>query len=286
MNSASTSAAPYVDLSEARAVLTGAGSGIGRSVALALSKRGTRVAVSDLDGDRAEHVAAEIAAAGGTAIARRCDVSQLNDLEGVRDACVEAFGGVDVVMNNVGVLAVGPPEQIPLAEWQRIIDINLMGVIRSNAVFLPMLLAQGRGHIVNTASVAGLFPYGFDRLPYTTTKHAILGLTESLALYLRPLGIGVSCLCPAGVMTNIAEQIRFFGPTSTVRSPDFPMLSAEDVGELVAEGIASGRFLLLTAPEQVRAEIIRRAADIDAYLDDQITPADSSSTVRVMSSEP
>ena len=77
-------------------------------------------------------------------------------------------------------------------------------------MFLPGLLEQGSGHIVNTASTAGLFPYGFDRLPYTTTKHAIVGLSESLAVYLRPRGIGVSCFCPAGVMTNIMEQITFY----------------------------------------------------------------------------
>jgi NAD(P)-dependent dehydrogenase (short-subunit alcohol dehydrogenase family) len=276
---------PFVDVATARAVITGAGSGIGRAVALALSKRGARVVVTDIDGERAESVAGEITSAGRSAIARRCDVSQLRDLEEVRDATIEAFGGVDVVMNNVGVLAVGPPEQIPVDEWHRIIDINLMGIVRSNAVFLPLLLAQGSGHVVNTASVAGLFPYGFDRLPYTTTKHAVVGLSESLALYLRPQGIGVSCLCPAGVMTNIAEQIRFFGQTTAVRSPAFPMISAEETGELVANGIATGRFLLLTAPDEVQAEIVKRAANIDAYIDDQIDPDAHGDTMRVTKSE-
>jgi NAD(P)-dependent dehydrogenase (short-subunit alcohol dehydrogenase family) len=242
------------------------------------------VVVTDIRADRAEAVASEVHAAGGTAIDVRCDVSSLAEIEGVRDACLEAFGRVDVVMNNVGVLAVGPPELIPIEEWERIIDINLMGLVRSNAVFLPLLLAQGRGHVVNTASVAGLFPYGFDRLPYTTTKHAIVGLSESLALYLRPHGIGVSCLCPAGVMTNITEQMRFFGGSSSVRSPDFPMLGAEAAGELVADGIAEGRFLLLTAPKEVRAELVRKAQNPDAYLFDQSGPEDERTSLRVVTS--
>jgi NAD(P)-dependent dehydrogenase (short-subunit alcohol dehydrogenase family) len=269
-------------LSEAAAVVTGAGSGIGRAVSHALARRGSRVVVTDIRTERAEAVAAEIKADGGTAFAMGCDVSSLADIGDVRDACLEAFGRVDVVMNNVGVLAVGPPESIPIDEWQRIIDVNLMSVVRSNAVFLPLLLAQGRGHVVNTASVAGLFPYGFDRLPYTTTKHAIVGLSESLALYLRPHGIGVSCLCPAGVMTNIGEQIRFFGESSSVRSPDFPMVSAETAGELVADGIAKGRFLLLTAPVEVRAELVHQAQDPDGYLLDQSAPDDERTSLRVV----
>ena len=89
---------------------------------------------------------------------------------------------------------------------------------------------------MNTASTAGLFPYGYDRLPYTTTKHAIVGLSESLAVYLRPRGIGVSCFCPAGVMTNIVEQITFYGEPEPPRGPNFGVIDADAAGELVAEG--------------------------------------------------
>ena len=120
----------------------------------------------------------------------------------------QEFGRIDVVMNNVGVLAVGAVEDIPLEAWQRIVDINLMSVVRSNLVFLPLLIEQGSGHVVNTASTAGLLPYGFDRLPYTATKHAVVGLSQSLAVYLRPKGIGVSCLCPAGWRPTSSNRSR------------------------------------------------------------------------------
>ena len=163
------------------------------------------------------------------------------------------------------MLAVGPVEAIPLEAWERVVDVNLLGVVRSNLVFLPLLLDQGSGHIVNTASTAGLLPYGFDRLPYTATKHAIVGLSESLALCLRPRGVGVSCLCPAGVATNIGEQITFYGEPAPPRGPAFPVLDAETVGELVAEGIGEGRFLILTAPEAAD-ELRDHGADVDAYL--------------------
>jgi|HubBroStandDraft_1064217.scaffolds.fasta_scaffold55389_3 NAD(P)-dependent dehydrogenase (short-subunit alcohol dehydrogenase family) len=251
-----------IELDGAVAVITGAGSGIGRAAAHAFSARGARVVITDIDGTRADAVAAEL---GDPAVAQVCDVSSLEDMEAVRDLALGYFGRVDLVMNNVGVLAVGPVESIPLEAWQRTIDLNLLSVVRSNLVFLPLLLEQGSGHLVNTASAAGLLPYGFDRLPYTATKHAIVGLSEALAIYLRPRGIGVSCFCPAGVATNIVEQMTFYGDPAPPVGPPFPVIDAALAGELVAQGVADDKFLILSAPE-VTGEMQRRAADIDAYL--------------------
>ena len=251
-----------LDLTRSVAVLTGAGSGIGRATAQALALRGAKVVVTDLDEERANTVAAEI---GDAAVAARCDVTEVGDLAAARDVALDRFGRVDLVMNNVGVLAVGPVEAIPLEGWARVVDINLMSVVRSLTVFLPGLLEQGSGHIVNTASTAGLFPYGYDRLPYATTKHAVVGLSESLAVYLRPRGIGVSCFCPAGVMTNIMEQITFYGDPHPPRGPDFGVVDAETAAELVVEGVARNRFLIVTTDE-VYDELRERGADLEAYL--------------------
>ena len=253
----------FIDLDGASAVITGAGSGIGRATAISLARRGPRVVVSDVDGGRAHAVAAEI---GAQAVAVPCDVRDLAQIERLRDVCLERFGRVDLVMNNVGVIAMGPPETLPLEEWQRVIDVNLLGMVRSNLVFLPLLIEQGRGHVVNTASVSGLLPHGYDRLPYLSTKHAVVGMSESLALYLRPRGVGVTCLCPSGVNTNIHEQITFSGPPSTPRSPDYPVVDPDVVGELVADAVAEGRFLVLTVPA-VHDELVERVRDLDAYVD-------------------
>jgi NAD(P)-dependent dehydrogenase (short-subunit alcohol dehydrogenase family) len=255
----------FVQLDGAVAVVTGAGSGIGRATSLALARRGARVVVSDMLAERADSVAGEIVATGGSAVATACDVRQDGDLARLRDVCLETFGGVDVVMNNVGVLAMGPPETLPIEAWQRVLDINVLGIVRSNLVFLPLLLEQRRGHIVNTASLSGLLPHGYDRLPYVTAKHAVVGLSESLALYLRPQGIGVTCFCPGGVRTNILEQITFYGEPSSPRSPDYPMVEADEAGEVVAAAVEAGRFLALTTPT-VQDELRERAADVDAYL--------------------
>jgi NAD(P)-dependent dehydrogenase (short-subunit alcohol dehydrogenase family) len=247
------------------AIVTGAGSGIGRAVALSFSRRGARVVVSDVRADRADAVTDEIKGVGGTAAAVACDVSQVVDVERLRDLTVQHFGQVDVVMNNVGVIAMGPPESLPLEEWQRVVDINLLGMVRSNLVFLPILIEQGRGHVVYTASASGLLAHGYDRLPYVASKHAVVGMSESLAFYLNPKGIGVTCLCPSGVTTNIAEQITHFGEPTKPRSPDYPVVDAEIVGELVVDAVDDGRFLVLTAPE-VHAELVDRARDIDSYI--------------------
>jgi NAD(P)-dependent dehydrogenase (short-subunit alcohol dehydrogenase family) len=259
-----------LDLHEAVAVITGGGSGIGRASALSFARRGARLVVSDLVGDRAEAVAAEIRSAGGSALGRAADVTREQDLEALREAALREYGRVDLIMNNAGVLAMGPPESLPDEAWSRVIEINLMSIARSNRVFLPLLMGQGSGHVVNTSSASGLLAYGFDRLPYVASKHAVVGISEALALYLGPHGIGVTCLCPSGVMTNIVEQISVYGqPSVSPRAPDYGIVPAEEVGELTAKAVTAGEFLVLTAPE-VGAELVERAGDIESYLQRRI----------------
>lgn len=253
------------DLDGAVAVLTGAGSGIGRATALSFAARGARIAASDVDGARAEETAALVRASGGDAIGLRVDVARQDELEDLRDRALDRFGRIDVVVNNVGVLAMGAPESLPLEAWQRVLDLNLLSIARSNLVFLPLLLQQGRGHVVNTASASGLLAYGFDRLPYVASKHAVVGVSEALALYLGPKGIGVTCVCPSGVLTNILEQITVYGDATTPRAPQHALVEAEVVGELVGDAVAAGTFLVVTAPE-VHDELRERASDVEAYI--------------------
>lgn len=253
-------------LDGAVAVVTGAGSGIGRASALSMAHRGARVAVTDLSAERVTEAVAELSGLGLSAFGMPVDVSKESDLVAVRDECIDRFGRIDVVMNNVGVLAVGAPESMPDDAWRHVFEINLMSVARSNRVFLPVLLDQRRGHVVNTASASGLLAYGFDRLPYVAMKHAIVGVSESLAIYLGPRGIGVTCLCPSGVITNILEGITMYGESgATPRAPTHDVVEAGEVGELVADAIEQGTFLVVTVPG-VRDELRERAADIETYL--------------------
>jgi NAD(P)-dependent dehydrogenase (short-subunit alcohol dehydrogenase family) len=254
-----------LQLDGAVAALTGAGSGIGRATALSLAARGARVAVSDIDAARAEETADLVAAAGGEAVHARVDVSAQEGLDALRDFCLDRFGRIDLVMNNVGVLAMGPPEALPVEAWQRVLDLNVLAIARSNLAFLPHLLTQGRGHVVNTSSASGLLAYGFDRLPYVASKHAVVGLSEAMALYLAPRGIGLTCVCPSGVITNILEQITVYGEAGSPRAPQHPLVEAAAVGELVADAVATGQYLVVTAPE-VHEELGAKAADPESYI--------------------
>ncbi len=259
-------------LREKVAVITGAASGIGRAIARALADRGAHIVAVDIDRDAIDVLAGNLKARGVSVLAQRADVSDPQAFEGIRAATLQRFGRVDVVVNNVGVLTNGLPADIPVTEWERILDINLMSVVRSNAAFLPLLLDQGSGHLVNTASVAGLFTYSYDRLPYAATKAAIVAITEGLAIYLRPKNIGVTLLCPGPVLTNIAAAVPTFGAGAPPRIPgeQFELLNPEPVGELVADAILRNRFFLPTHP-QVADELCRRIADWDAYIEYQIS---------------
>src|ERR1700744_1869216 len=258
-------------LRDKAAVITGAASGIGRAIARALADRGAHIVAVDLDNDGIQALAGELRDQGATVLPQRADVSDPQAFEDIRSAALQRFGRVDIVVNNVGVLTNGLPQDIPITEWQRILDINLMSVVRSNAAFLPVLLDQRSGHIVNTASFAGLFTYAYDRLPYAATKAAIVQISEGLALYLKPKNIGVTLLCPGPVLTNIASNTPTFGDGAPLRTPGdhYDLLTPEPVGELVAEAILNNRFFVPTPPEVVE-ELRRRVDDWDAYLDAQI----------------
>lgn len=253
------------------ALVTGGGSGIGRETALAFARRGARLVVVDRDGSGAENVAMEIREGGGEALGLGTDVTVDGASERMRDETIAAFGGVDVIMNNVGAITRGLPEHIPFDEWLRIFEINLFATVRSNHAFLPHLLERGSGHIVNTASFAGLYTYAYDRIPYAAAKAGIVQLSEGLRLYLEPKGIGVTLLCPGPVRTNISSTIRTFGPETVTRGPgpDFPSLQADVVGEKVAEAVESNTFFVPTH-DNVVERLFERARDWNEFISGQV----------------
>lgn len=247
-------------------VITGAGSGIGRACAVRLARRGAIVVATDVDVSEAARTAELITAEGHTAKALALDVRSTEHFAAVRDSCLSEWGRVDAVMNNVGVVAVGLPEDLPMTEWQRTIDLNLLSIVRSNEVFLPLLIGQEHGLVVNTASTSGLFPYSYDRLAYTATKAAVVALTEALALYLRPHGVQVSCVCPAGVRTNIGANMTHYGRPRPLGVPALPVVTADAFAETVVDGLENGQFLICSVPEAYTA-VASRGADVDANLE-------------------
>src|SRR6185312_14682368 len=185
------------------AVITGGGSGIGASLARACAAEGMRVVVVDVSGERAASVAAELP--DGTAVARAVDVSDAASVEALADFAFDTFGAVHLLCNNAGVSPAGRIWDFSDEDYRWLVGVNLFGVMNGLRSFVPRMIDQGEGHIVNTGSGASFV--STPRLgPYCSTKHAIVGLSEALRYELEGTGIGVSVLVPAGVNTNIFES--------------------------------------------------------------------------------
>lgn len=231
------------------AVVTGAASGIGRSLSRALAGAGAKVAVADIDGAGAEAVAAEI---GG--LARRVDVSNEADVMALVAATEEAHGPVDLFCANAGIAIEGDPFTTD-AEWQRIWEINVVSHIYAARAVLPGMLERRSGYLLHTASAAGLLTQ-LGSAPYAVTKHAVVAFAEWLAITYGDRGIKVSVLAPQAVRTAMTESMED-GPLSVAGVDG--MMEPDDVARIVLEGLVAERFLIL--PHREVAEYIRRKAD-------------------------
>ncbi|HEX9032308.1 MAG TPA: SDR family oxidoreductase [Streptosporangiaceae bacterium] len=191
-----------MDITGKVAVVTGGASGIGRSLCLALAERGAAgVVVADVDGHGAEAVAAEITAAGHRALAVRTDVSAEADVQALMARAEAEFGPIGLVCSNAGIIVAGGVE-VPDDAWSRIWAINVQSHVYVARAVLPGMLARGGGYLVVTASAAGLLTQ-LGSAPYAVTKHAAVALAEWISITYGDQGIGVSCLCPQAVTTNL-----------------------------------------------------------------------------------
>ncbi|MGE4341315.1 MAG: SDR family NAD(P)-dependent oxidoreductase [Pigmentiphaga sp.] len=249
------------------ALIYGGAKGIGRAVALEFAARGAAVAVADIDLDEARETAALVEASGIASAAIRCDVTCEASVRATAVMAEGALGEIDIVMNNVGGILHGNVEDIPISEWQRIWDLNLMPVVRSNAVFIPKMLARGSGFIVNTASFAGLYPFGITRMPYVAAKAAVVALSESMALRFEPQGIRVSCLCPGPVMTSVLEGVKSWSNGVEMTGPgrNLEIKTVDDVARTLADGMERGRIIIPTH-EDVWETLQEHWTDPDAFI--------------------
>lgn len=188
------------------AVITGAASGIGRAIADWCVRAGAKVVLADIEEDPLRAAGEELTSMGGAVLCVKTDVSKRSDVEELARHAFDTFGGVHLLFNNAGVAAGGSPWEATWNDWEWVIGVDLWGVIHGVKVFTPLMLAQNTEcHIVNTSSAAGLTAGGFSA-PYSTTKHAVVALSESLYLALQQRNslVKVSVLCPGVVKTNIA----------------------------------------------------------------------------------
>ncbi len=247
------------------ALVIGGGLNIGRQISLEFARRGARVAVADIDAAGAEETAGLIQAEGQSAIGIQCDVTSEDSIAMAVRKAEEALGDIDILINNAGVIQSGNVEDIPLAEWQRTFDVNLFGAVRANALVLPKMIARKSGYIIQTASFAGLYPYGTNRVPYAASKAALISMSENMAIYLRPMGILVGCLCPGPTMTTLT--MRNFSENAVMRGPgsDLRVLEPADVARILADAMEQGRVIIPTH-EQGWQTIRDHAASPDDFI--------------------
>jgi NAD(P)-dependent dehydrogenase (short-subunit alcohol dehydrogenase family) len=185
-----------------QAIVTGGGSGIGAALCRALVNAGADVVCTDIDGDAAERTAASL---GHNATAKRLDVTDAAAVQQAVDDVVARAGRIDLIFNNAGIVWGGDTELLTLDQWNAIIDVNIRGVVHGVAAAYPQMVKQGHGHIINTASMAGLTAAG-QITSYVTTKHAIVGLSLALRSEAVSRGVGVLVVCPSAVETPILDK--------------------------------------------------------------------------------
>jgi NAD(P)-dependent dehydrogenase (short-subunit alcohol dehydrogenase family) len=264
------------DLKEKVAVITGGASGIGRAVAQRAAADGMRVVIADIEEGPLEEAERELKDQGADAIAVVTDVADAASVRELRDRALSQYGAVHLVHNNAGVGGGGPIWEVPDEDWRWIMGVNLWGVIHGLATFVPLLMDQNEGHVVNTASIAGLVTAPFMG-PYNATKQAVVAISETLYKDLRAAGIsgvGVSVLCPGFVQTRIADSGRNrpdWAPRRDVAGADDAHTVIKDlvdggiapglVAERVLDAVRTDTFYILTHPD-LRVAIQTRFDDI------------------------
>ena len=236
-------------------VVTGAASGIGKALAARFAREGARgVICADLNESDARSVAAGV---GGLGV--RCDVAQEGDMNSLVVAALEKYGAVDIFCSNAGIIARHGLDA-SLKEWRRTMDVNFMAHVLAARAVVPVMVKQGGGYIVATASAAGLLMQ-VDSATYTVSKHAAVAFAEWLSVNYAERGIKVSCLCPQGVRTPM-----LLGPSGTRKSfLSEGSVSPEEVAGHVLEAIEAERFLILPHPEVAEYER-RKTTDRDRWL--------------------
>jgi NAD(P)-dependent dehydrogenase (short-subunit alcohol dehydrogenase family) len=247
------------DIAGRVALVTGGGSGIGRGIALALAAEGASVIVADIGEGRAPETAELIKAAGGTAVAVRCDVSDRASVRAMKEAAERTLGLPTLLFPNAGVTAFDPLDKMTSADIDWMIDVNLKGVFHCVEAFLPHMMAHGSGHICATSSMAGLIPPRIpDHVPYSAAKMGVIGMMLAMRGDYAKHGIGCTVLCPGGVQGRMTECTtvrpeRYGGPAAAIPVPTdiiarnkIAFRQPDSVAQMVLRAVRDNRAMVLT----------------------------------------
>ncbi|GGH91862.1 SDR family oxidoreductase [Pseudomonas fluvialis] len=242
-----------------RIMITGAGSGLGREMALRWAREGWRLALSDVNQAGLEETLRLVREAGGDGFIQRCDVRDYSQLTALAQACEERLGGIDVVVNNAGVAAGGFFSELSLEDWDWQLSINLMGVVKGCKAFLPLLL-KSQGRLINIASMAALMQ-GPAMSNYNVAKAGVVALSESLLVELRDQQVKVHVVCPSFFQTNLLDSFR--GPTPAMKAQVGKLLesspiSAGEIADYIFQQVAAEEFMILPHEQGRMAWAIKR----------------------------
>jgi NAD(P)-dependent dehydrogenase (short-subunit alcohol dehydrogenase family) len=231
------------------AIVTGGASGIGQALCHALAARGAIVIVADINAAGAQDVAAAIRRRGAQAAAHTVDVADADSVNRLVQQTIAAHQRLDYLFNNAGVAVTADARDLRLEHWHRVMGVNLLGVIHGVQAAYPIMARQGHGHIVNVASLAGLLPYPTN-LPYTTTKHAVVGLSLSLRAEAADLGVKVSVVCPGSVRSGIYAASPILNVRLDQMRPALPfkLIEADDAARRILAGVARNQPVIVFPP--------------------------------------
>ncbi len=251
-----------------RIFITGGASGLGRALAERYADVGARVCFGDVDEATGLETLNKLQDSGATAHFIKCDVRVKEDFDAAANWMKENWGGVDLIINNAGVAHMGSIETSSIEDWQWIIDINILGIVKSCQSFIPLLKEQRQGRIVNVASMAGLLHLP-NASAYNATKAAVVAISETLLIELENSGIDVSVVCPAFFRTDLAKNMRASNAEAervTKRLVERSRIGANEIAEIIIDGISSGKFHIFTHPHARKAWYIKRFLPFKTFL--------------------
>jgi len=229
------------------AIVTGGASGIGRALCEALGRRGARVVVADIDEPGARRVAETVSSSGGRGQSVCLDVRVAEAVRARVRETAAAHGRLDYMFNNAGIANLGEARDMTAEQWHRIIDINFLGVLHGTTAAYALMVEQGFGHIINTASQAGLYPVA-GTVSYAACKHAVVGLSTSLRAEGAALGVKVSVVCPGPVKSNIVDSatlVSSFRENVFKKVPPFMMMNADLAARKILDGVVRNRAIMV-----------------------------------------
>lgn len=248
---------------EQRVFVTGGASGLGKAIAMRFAKAGFKVCIGDLNVERGAEAEQALKLLSPDAFFVRCDVTDEQALEGVKEALSKRWGGVDVVVNNAGVAGTfGPIEDVSLDDWKWVFDVNLFGIVRGLKAFTPQFKAQGSGHFVNIASAAGLITAPMMS-NYNAVKSSVVSLSETMAVELHASNINTTVVCPAFFETNLTESLN-----SEVKGVDMggkvdrmmsrSTITAEDIADSIYKAVLNNEFWVVPHKSERRMWQLKR----------------------------